>query len=137
MKKLGLLLSILALAAFGLAACGDDDDEGDATEAETTTETTAEGASVSLTANPDGELAYEETTLTAPAGAVTIEFDNPASIGHDVVVEDADGNEITATEIITDDSATAVGEFEAGEYTYYCSVDAHREAGMEGTLTVE
>jgi plastocyanin len=137
MKKLGLLLSILALAAFGLAACGGDDDEGDATEAETTTETTAEGASVSLTANPDGELAYEETTLTAPAGAVTIEFDNPASIGHDVVVEDADGNELAATEVITDDSATAVGEFEAGEYTYYCSVDAHREAGMEGTLTVE
>jgi plastocyanin len=138
MKKLGLLLSILALAAFGLAACGGDDDEGDATEAETTTETTAgDGGTVSLTANPDGELAYEETTLTAPAGAVTIEFENPATIGHDVVVEDADGNEITRTDVITDDSATAVGEFEAGDYTYYCSVDAHREAGMEGTLTVE
>jgi plastocyanin len=137
MKKLALLLSLLALAAFGVAACGDDDDE-DTTEA-ATTETTVEedGASVSLTADPDGALAYEESTLSAPAGAVTIEFDNPASIGHDVVVEDADANEITRTDVITQDAATAVGEFEAGDYTYYCSVDGHREAGMEGTLTIE
>jgi uncharacterized cupredoxin-like copper-binding protein len=25
----------------------------------------------------------------------------------------------------------------AGDYTYYCNVDAHREAGMVGTLTVK
>jgi plastocyanin len=143
MKKLALLLSLLALAAFGVAACGGDDDE-ETTEA-ATTETTDTGAdtggggggSVSLTADPDGALAYQESTLTAPAGSVTIEFDNPASLGHDVVVEDADGNEITRTDVISEDTQTATGEFEAGDYTYYCSVDAHREAGMEGTLTIE
>ena len=138
MKKLALLLALLALTAVGVPACGgDDDDEGDTAE---TTETTVEsdgGASVSLTANPDGDLAYEESTLSAPAGTVTIEFDNPASIGHDVVVEDQNANEITRTDVITGDTATAVGEFKAGDYTYYCSVDAHRDAGMEGTLTVK
>jgi plastocyanin len=139
MKKLALLLSLLALAVFGVAACGDDDEED--TEAAPTTETTeaggGEGGSVSVTADPDGALAYEEETLTAPAGTVTIEFDNPATIGHDVVVEDQDGNEVTRTDVITQDTATAEGEFEPGEYVYYCSVDGHREAGMEGTLTVE
>jgi len=139
MKKLALLLALLALAAIGVTACGgDDDDDGETTEAATeTTTTSGGGASVSLTANPDGELAYEESTLSAPAGTVTIEFDNPASIGHDVVVEDQNANEITRTDVITGDTATAVGEFKAGDYTYYCSVDAHRDAGMEGTLTVK
>ena len=139
MKNLALLFALLALAAVGVAACGgDDDDDGETTEAATETTTTSDGgASVSLTANPDGELAYEESTLSAPAGTVTIEFDNPASIGHDVVVEDQNATEITRTDVITGDTATAVGEFKAGDYTYYCSVDAHRDAGMEGTLTVK
>ena len=53
MKKLALLLSLLALAAFGVAACGDDDEESETTEAATTetTETggdTGGGGSVSL-----------------------------------------------------------------------------------------
>ena len=140
MKKLALLLALLTLTAVGLAACGGDDDDDDGGDTAATTETTVEsdgGASVSLTANPDGELAYEESTLSAPAGTVTIEFDNPASIGHDVVVEDQNANEITRTDVITGDTATAAGEFKAGDYTYYCSVDAHRDAGMEGTLTVK
>jgi plastocyanin len=136
MKKLAFVLSLLALGAFGFAACGsDDEDETTAATTETTVE--ADGEAVQLEADPDGALAYVQDSLSAPAGAVTIEFDNPSATGHDVVVEDADGQEITATEVISEDSATAVGEFEAGDYAYFCSVSGHREAGMEGTLTVK
>ena len=53
MKRLALILSLLALAAFGLVACGDDDDDDAATEA-TTEETTTE------------ETTTEETTTEAP-----------------------------------------------------------------------
>jgi plastocyanin len=144
MKKLALLLALLALAAVGVTACGgDDEDEEEPTEAATTetTETGAGdaggGASVSISANPDGDLAYEQDSVSAPAGPVTIEFDNPAPIGHDVVVEDDSGNELARTDVISGDTTTAEGEFEAGDYTFYCSVAGHREAGMEGTLTVE
>jgi len=146
MRKLALMLTVLALAALGIAACGDDDDE-DTTAAETTEATTeettagggggGEGGTVSLTADPDGALAYEETSASVPAGEVTIEFDNPASLGHDVVVEDDSGSELIRTDVISGDSTTASGTVEPGEYTYYCSVDGHRAAGMEGTLTVE
>lgn len=144
MKKLALLLALLALAAFGVAACGgDDEDEEEPTEA-ATTETTETGGgdaggggTVSISANPDGDLAYEQDSVSAPAGPVTIEFDNPAPIGHDVVVEDDAGNELARTDVISSDSSTAEGEFEAGDFTFYCSVAGHREAGMEGTFTVE
>ncbi len=142
MRKLALLTCICVLAPFALAACGDDEEDATTTEAATTTEETGggdggEGGSVALSADPDGALAYEQDSLSAPAGAVTIEFENPASLGHDVVVEDADGNELARTEVISESSATASGEFEAGDYTFYCSVGSHRDAGMEGTLSVE
>ncbi len=141
MKKLALLASLLAMAAFGLAACGGDDEE-EPTTAETTETTESsggggEGGTLSVEADPDGALAYTTTELSAPAGPLTIEFDNPSSTGHDVVIEDPDGNELARTDVITADTTTADAELEAGEYTYYCSVDAHREAGMEGALTVE
>ena len=146
MKKLAALLSMLALAAFGFAACGGDDDEESSDTGAATTETTSTagggggggaGGTVSIEADPDGALAYTTTSASTTAGEVTIEFDNPASLGHDVVVEDADGNEFARTDVITGDTTSTSAQLEAGEYTFFCSVDAHRDAGMEGTLTVE
>ena len=144
MKKLAILFCLLSLAAFGLVACGDDDEE---TTAQTTEETTATGAgsgdaggkggTFAVSADPDGALEFSEEAASVPAGPVTVEFDNPSSTPHDVVIEDDAGTELARTEVIQGDTATTEAELEAGQYTFYCSVDAHREQGMEGTLTVE
>jgi plastocyanin len=142
MRKLLVLISVLALAAFALGACGGDDDEDTAasdTSATQTTSGTGEGAggTISISADPDGAIAYAETSVTAPAGDDTVEFDNPASLSHDVVIEDPDGNEVARTDVIAQDTATTTAQLEPGEYTFFCSVDGHREQGMEGTLTVK
>ena len=144
MKKLALLASALfALAALGLAACGGSDDSS-STVAESTSSTTASGgssggggATVKFEADPSGALAYTQTDVSAPAGSDTIEFDNPASLGHDVVIEDSGGNEVARTDVITGTTTTTNADLKAGTYTFFCSVDGHREAGMEGTLTVK
>ena len=142
MKKFVLMLAVLALAAFGLVACGDDEEEptSEATTTETSTSASdgsgAAGGSVSITADSSA-LAYDESSVSAPAGEVTIEFDNPSSIGHDVVVEDADGNELARTDVVSGETTSASAELEAGDYTFFCSVDGHRAAGMEGEFTVE
>jgi plastocyanin len=146
MKKLVGILAILALASFAFAACGDDDDETTAEET-TTEETTAEettgggtdtgGGTVAVSAAEDGSLAFDQSSLTASAGAATFEFENPASLGHDFCIEQ-DGSEVGCTDLISGgETSTLDADLEAGEYTYYCSVSGHREGGMEGTLTVE
>ena len=135
-KQLATFLCLLTLTAFGLAACGDDDGAG---STETTGGSNGEGSggTVSLEADPNGALAYTTDTAEVAAGAVTIEFDNPASLPHDVVVENGDGDEIARTDIVTGDSTSTTTQLEPGEYVFFCSVDGHREQGMEGVLTAE
>jgi uncharacterized cupredoxin-like copper-binding protein len=40
------------------------------------------------------------------------------------------------TKTVANGKVSAVVDLKAGDYTFYCSVDAHRQAGMEGKLTV-
>jgi plastocyanin len=144
MKKALILIAVVALAGFGLAACGGDDDE-DTTAAATTTTTTETapaggggGAStLDISAAADGSLAFDQTDLTTKAGAVTINFDNPATLTHDVKVEDSSGAELGGTDLVSQGDATATVDLQPGTYTFFCSVPGHREAGMEGTLTVK
>lgn len=142
MRKLAILASALVVAALALAACGGDDDDDSSAATSTTSTTQAQGGGgggekLKVTADPSGQLAYEEKSLSAKAGQVTIDFDNPSSTGHDVTIEDQSGTEVAATDIITDDSTSTTADLEPGSYTFFCSVDGHREAGMEGPLTVK
>lgn len=142
MRKLVMLLSVLALAAFALGACGggDDDDEAPApTEPPTEQPSDGGGAASTLdvSADPGGALAFQEKSLSTKAGEVEIQFDNPSSTQHDVRIEDEAGNEVGGTEVITDSSASATVSLDKGKHTFYCSVPGHREAGMEGPLTVK
>ena len=151
LKKLLVAFAVLAIAPFLLAACGDDDegDTGEATTEATTTEATEDttatddtgggggGATVEISADPGGDLAYEEDSVSAPAGDVTIAFTNESSLPHDVRVESSDGEDLGGTEVVTGGETEASVSLEAGDYTFYCSVPGHREAGMEGTLTAE
>jgi plastocyanin len=140
MRKLALLITALTLAAVGLAACGSDDETSSTPAASTTSSAGTGGggggATIAISADPDGALAFTETKLTAAAGNDTIEFDNPAGIEHDVRIEDADGNDIGGTDTVSGGTASATVDLKAGTYTFFCSVDGHRDAGMEGTLTV-
>jgi plastocyanin len=95
------------------------------------------GASTTLdlAADPTA-LAFDQTDLTAKAGKVTIDFTNPAPLEHNVVIEQ-NGKELAGFEPIAEGEESETADLKPGTYTFYCSVPGHREAGMEGTLTVE
>ena len=145
MRRFPLLIIVCVLAVFGVAACGSDDnnDTTAATTEPATTETTTTdtgggggGGTVSQAADPSGGLKFEKSSLTAPTGKVTFKFTNDSSTPHDFVIE-KDGQEVAKTDVITESSATTDGTLEAGDYTFFCSVPGHRQAGMEGTLTAK
>jgi plastocyanin len=150
MKKL-LVAFALILASLALVACGSSSDDSSSTAGETTSESgaaagggnEAEGksagsaAAVAFEADPAGGLAYTSDTATASAGKVTVDFTNPQPIPHDVAIEDASGKEVGKTEVLAEGSDSTVVDLKPGEYTFFCTIPGHREAGMEGTLTVK
>ncbi len=146
-RRFLISLAVLAVGSFALSACGGSDDgSSSSTEASTTSaadtaanssSSSASGATIDVAADPSGSLAFTETELSAPAGSDTISFTNDSSTPHNVVIEGADGSDVTETDTIQADSTTATADLQPGTYTFYCDVPGHREAGMEGTLTVE
>lgn len=148
MKKVAVAF-VLVLASLALVACGgsSSSSSSESTAAETTSESSAgageaEGGSAGSASALDIEtassgLAYSSKTATAKAGKVTVDFTNGQAIPHDVAIESAEGEVIGQTETTAEGSDTTEVELEPGTYKFFCTVPGHREAGMEGTLTVK
>lgn len=92
------------------------------------------GGTLSLTADTTA-LAYEQKTLTSKPGAVTIDFENPAPIPHNVAIRKG-SDQIAASDTVAQDKTSVTAELKPGTYTFYCAIPGHEEAGMRGTLTV-
>jgi len=146
MKKV-VALFVLALAAVALVACGSsssststsggEEANGGAAESGKESAGGGGGSTLEIEADPNGELAFTTTKASAKAGEVTIDFNNPQSLTHDVAIEDSSGKEVGKTELIGQGETSATVNLKPGTYHYYCTVPGHREAGMEGTLTVK
>lgn len=93
------------------------------------------GGTLQLAADPT-QIAFDTTSLSSKPGKVTIEFDNPSAIEHDVAIE-KDGEELAKSALVTEGKTSVTAELEPGTYTFLCTVPGHAEAGMEGTLTVK
>jgi plastocyanin len=88
-----------------------------------------------LAANPTGLLSYNTKQLSAKAGTVTIEMANMSPLEHNVTV--ARGSTVLgATPTFKGGTRSLTLSLKPGTYTFYCSVPGHRQAGMEGTLSV-
>jgi plastocyanin len=130
-----LLFTLVALVAAG---CGGGSDNSSSTN-DTATDTgggSGGGETLQLAADPSGALKFDPTTLEASAGTVTIDFTNDSSVPHNVTIE-GNGIEEVASDTVTGDKSSVKADLPAGTYTFYCSVDGHKAAGMEGTLTVK
>jgi len=167
MNKLALLISLLALGALGLVACGGSDDGSDESAAVTPATTTATARAAGTGGDHRvrlyteyGELAFEPRfhrhadTATAEAGDLTLVWTNGSDTKHNICMEDEQGKPVfnqvvfnggrerpaestpRCSKTIKGRTLRARAKVKPGEYTYWCSVGRHREAGMEGTLTV-
>ena len=93
------------------------------------------GTTLAISTPSGTALAYNQKQVSAPAGDVTINFQNNEPLEHDVAVADTSGKVLGQTALVTSGSASTSFNLPAGTYVFYCTVPGHREAGMLGNLT--
>jgi plastocyanin len=91
---------------------------------------------LAIPADPTGQLFYVYKDATANAGQVKLESQNKSAVDHDISIE---GNGVDEHGKVVKNGATSEVDVDLkpGNYTFFCSVPGHREAGMEGKLTVK
>jgi plastocyanin len=142
-----LMACLLAVAALVVAGCGGSSNKSSGSSSSggstpTSTPSSSSGSSASsgggesvpVEADPSGALKFTTKTLKAKAGTVTFKFKNPAAIPHAVAIQGQGINK--SSKVVTKGSSTLTLKLKPGKYVFYCPVDGHRAAGMQGTLTV-
>jgi plastocyanin len=81
-----------------------------------------------------GNFFFDPENAEAPAGIDTIKMDSESGL-HTLVFDDGKlpGFKLEAS---SGESDQLKANLRPGRYTIYCDVPGHREAGMEGTITV-
>jgi nitrite reductase (NO-forming) len=89
----------------------------------------ATGDSAALDVSISG---FSPSELEVKEGTISLTLKNLDAFAHDFVIDEL------GVKVPIGASATVKTSFDAkpGVYTFYCSIPGHREAGMEGTLTV-
>ena len=96
----------------------------------------AAAQTLQVSTDPGGELKFNKTELSGKAGTVKIVEDNPSPVPHNIALE-GQGVDEQGPVVQKGGKSEVEADLKPGSYTFYCSVPGHREAGMEGTLTVK
>jgi plastocyanin len=99
---------------------------------------TAQNGRLEIDADPNGQLAYQVSSATAQAGQLEIVSRNAASIAHDIAIQQGTNGRVLAVgPTVSNGGVSSVSvNLRPGTYTFYCTLPGHRQAGMQGTLTV-
>lgn len=145
---IGLFAAVVATTmAFAIVKSNDEQRERKEKQAEEAQRAQAEagqpatsgapGISLAVDSPSDGSLVFQPNGLSAKPGNITITYDNPSQVPHSIAVATSDGNVLGEVQPFTAGKESVdLTNVAAGKYVFYCTVPGHREAGMEGNLTV-
>ena len=130
-----MVVASVMIVALALAACGDSDSD-DAAEPSATSaapETTEGPQDEGITVVAE-DLRFSAATFRVAPGPVEITYRNDGQAVHTLVIEGVDGFRLNVPEHGDVDMASV--DLAPGNYTIFCDVPGHREAGMQATLAV-
>jgi plastocyanin len=150
MRPVTWLTIVPVAAVVALAGCGGGSSSGSSSSgssgssgsnsssgssSSSSSKATATGQTLKLAADPNGQLKFDKSTLSAKSGQLTIAFSNSSGIPHAVEVQ---GNGVDKKAPVINNGQNSLRlHLKPGKYVFFCPVPGHRQAGMQGTLTVK
>ena len=127
-----------AAALLALAGCGGSSNSSSSSTSSTTPASSGAssgggGQQLTIATDPS-QLKYDKKTLTAKAGKVTITMTNQSGLQHDIAIKG--GVDVKGNVVGQGGKSVVSTTLKPGKYTFYCSVDGHEAAGMNGELDV-
>jgi uncharacterized cupredoxin-like copper-binding protein len=142
-------VAVLALSLTAVAGCGGSNNDNNASTTSTTSTTNtattntatkpsgAAASTLTVDADPSGALKFTKSKLSAKAGNVTINMDNPSPVPHAIGIKGSGVPTVDGNTVNKGGVSTVKANLKSGSYEFYCPVDGHEAAGMKGTLTVK
>jgi plastocyanin len=128
--------AVLALAGCGSSGSKSSDSSSSSSSSNSNSSASSSGGGETLKLAADkSALKFDKTSLTAKAGKVTLEMENPSQLPHAIAIK-GNGVDVDGKTIGNGETSTASTDLKPGTYTFYCPVPGHEAAGMKGTLTV-
>ena len=128
------LLVLVAALAMALAACGGGGDTDD-TAADNGDAPAAAAGAATFVGNEALQWSSAPESAELVDGELEVTIECEGAVPHNIIFEGAMDDAVIA-ECEGNDTATGTLTAEPGTYTYYCSIPGHREAGMEGEITL-
>jgi uncharacterized cupredoxin-like copper-binding protein len=132
-KSLALFAIVIP---FVFAACGSDDDSSTSASSDTGSSTTVSTGGGDTIDVSETEFKIDPSDPTAKTGTVSFNVTNDGQTVHNLEVE-GNGVEESTDDLQPGDQGVLSVDLKPGTYEIYCSIDSHREQGMEGELTVQ
>jgi uncharacterized cupredoxin-like copper-binding protein len=125
---------VAAYVAAAAAAPGQD--QGRLADVGAQAEGTAKAEGGKLSIPVGAGLSYKYADAQAPAGRLEVDSVNDQSTDHNIAIE---GNGVDEVGPVVNNGGTSkvTVNLKPGEYSFYCSVDGHRQGGMQGKLTIK
>jgi plastocyanin len=145
-----LLFAAIVVGTMSFAVVKANQEQRDRQEKEASQEGTAQteagqpaspggqpGATLDVSSPADGSLVFDPNGLQAQPGNLTITYDNPSAVPHSIAVATSNGNVLGEVQPFANGKESVdLSNVAPGKYVFYCTVPGHREAGMQGDLTV-
>lgn len=130
------LVAAAAAAAFALTACGSTSGAptgGASPTSASTTSAAPQGTPVSVV---EKEFSISLTPATLAAGTYSFTVHNEGSFAHNLNIQGPGVSQQASATVSPGQSAVLTVTLQKGSYELWCSVDSHKDRGMDLTLSV-